>query len=737
VASLKYTVTNARARETLDDIRLKAPQQYYTQNRMITGEDYNTFPFTQYNNVSKIKAVNRSSSGISRYLDVTDKTGKYSSTNIFADDGVLYEETSFKTINFSWTTTADINQVINNQILPNIRSKRLLQFYYDNFYRFDLSGLYWQRVNVGSGSSSGYFKNAAGVAQFIGASSGGSNHYITENSIVILSPGSGNYFDAKNEIKPLPSNNILPPNGKSLLYVTIVQVQNSGIPSTTNTKPVVISDNIPSNAIAIKVLPAFSNSFTTAFKSQLINLISTYTEFGVRYDQFNRTWNIITAQDIDTISDFSQSNQGSTSGQNADSSWLLSFTVNGPLYTVEIRGLDYIFASVSQTKFYYDNRVKIFDPITGLTINDFVNVLKVNGDPDTDLPLQEDYIWYIYDQIIESDGYIDNSKVLITYSDKNDDGVPDNPDIFNYIVQPTVNPTNKYVYLQKTYGYNNFISYEPINPNLVNADYAVYDELLPLINNFVIGQLFYLTTDEKFYELQSVANVRTLVETADYIVRTGRSVLYFQYKHNAPGDRRIDPSPANIIDLFILTKAYQETYRAWALDTTGLISQPTEPTSVALNNELSGLDDYKAVSDSIIYRSAKFKLLFGNKASTELRATFKVIKNPNITLSDSEIRSQFISLVNSYFSTENWDFGETFYFTELATYIQQGLAPNISAILIVPNSTDQVYGSLQQITAQPDEILLSCATVENVEVISSITAAQLNLQNTAVNTIII
>ena len=76
VASLKYTVTNARARETLDEIRLKAPQQYYTQNRMITGEDYNTFPYTQYNNVSKIKAINRSSSGISRYLDVSDKTGK-------------------------------------------------------------------------------------------------------------------------------------------------------------------------------------------------------------------------------------------------------------------------------------------------------------------------------------------------------------------------------------------------------------------------------------------------------------------------------------------------------------------------------------------------------------------------------------------------------------------------------------------------------------------------------------
>ena len=36
--SLKYTVTNARARETLADIRTNAPQQYYTQNRMVKGE---------------------------------------------------------------------------------------------------------------------------------------------------------------------------------------------------------------------------------------------------------------------------------------------------------------------------------------------------------------------------------------------------------------------------------------------------------------------------------------------------------------------------------------------------------------------------------------------------------------------------------------------------------------------------------------------------------------------------
>jgi hypothetical protein len=128
--------------------------------------------------------------------------------------------------------------------------------------------------------------------------------------------------------------------------------------------------------------------------------------------------------------------------------------------------------------------------------------------------------------------------------------------------------------------------------------------------------------------------------------------------------------------------------------------------------------------------------LFGNKARSEFQATFKVIKNSNVNITDSEIRSKVLAYINAFFNTANWDFGETFYFTELATYIQQGLAPNISSIIIVPNSASQVYGSLQQISSEPDEILISCATVENIEVITAITAAQLNLQNQSVNTII-
>ena len=738
VASLKYTVANSTAKETNAEIKSKAPQQYYTQNRMVTAEDYNIFPYTNYSTISKVKAVNRSSSGVSRFLDVVDSTGRYSSTNIFAEDGVLYKESSTTTLDFSWTTTSDINRIIQNNILPIIRGKPLLHFYYENFNRFSLTDMLWNRSTLGSGSSTGYFKNSSGTAQQIGSGVTGNNLYLTENSIVIFSPGSGNYFNAENVITAIPVSGVIPQNGRELLYVTITRLVGNGGQGNLSdgSGPVSLSENVPTDAQAITVIPAFSNSFSNSFISQVINLISSYSEFGIRYNQSTQSYAIITAQDIDTTSAFSQTNEGAELGLNNDSSWLLDFSVTSTVYTVQSRGLSYIMQSVNETKFYFDNSFKIFDPTTGLTVNDSVNILKVNGDPDTGSPYTNNILWYIYDQIAESDGYVDGSKALVTFSDTDDDGVPDNPDIFNTIVQPDVNPLQKYVYLQKTYGYDSFVTFESLDQSLVDSDFPTRAAILPAINDYPLGQIFYAYSEDAFYVSGGTNAVRTLTLSNDYLARTGRQSLYFQYRHNAPSNRRLDPSPNNLIDLYILTKEYETQYRAWILDTTGKISEPSRPDNETLRLAFTDLENYKSVSDALVYNSAKFKPLFGTKARPELQATFKVIKNDNIALSDSEVRSQVLASINNYFAINNWDFGETFYFTELATFIQQGLAPAINSIIIVPNSESQTYGSLQQISSQPDEILISAATITNIEIISAITAAQLNLENQAVNTII-
>ena len=81
------------------------------------------------------------------------------------------------------------------------------------------------------------------------------------------------------------------------------------------------------------------------------------------------------------------------------------------------------------------------------------------------------------------------------------------------------------------------------------------------------------------------------------------------------------------------------------------------------------LDKIKSISDEIIYHPVKYKALFGTTAETSLQATFKVVTNPDIVVNNNDIKSRVIEAINTYFSLENWEFGESFYFSELSTYI--------------------------------------------------------------------
>ena len=91
---------------------------------------------------------------------------------------------------------------------------------------------------------------------------------------------------------------------------------------------------------------------------------------------------------------------------------------------------------------------------------------------------------------------------------------------------------------------------------------------------------------------------------------------------------------------------------------------------------------------------------------------------------------QVVQALNEYFDPKNWEFGDTFYFTELAAYLHTILVPNISSILIVPKDQSLVFGNYFQINAEPWEIITSAATVNDVNVVTSVTAATLNLGNT-------
>ena len=108
-----------------------------------------------------------------------------------------------------------------------------------------------------------------------------------------------------------------------------------------------------------------------------------------------------------------------------------------------------------------------------------------------------------------------------------------------------------------------------------------------------------------------------------------------------------------------------------------------------------------------------------------MQATFKVVKNTNVKTTDAIIKTRVIQAINEFFALDNWDFGDSFYFTELAAYIHNQLAPDLLTVVIVPNQSGQVFGSLFQINSAADEIFISGATVNDVSIISALGANQL------------
>jgi len=137
------------------------------------------------------------------------------------------------------------------------------------------------------------------------------------------------------------------------------------------------------------------------------------------------------------------------------------------------------------------------------------------------------------------------------------------------------------------------------------------------------------------------------------------------------------------------------------------------------------INKIKSVSDEVVYHPVKYKPLFGSQAPVDLQADIKIVKNPNRVVNDNDVKSRTISAINEFFALENWDFGETFYFSELATYIMKQLSPDVSNIVLVPRDETQVFGSLYEIKSENDEIFISAAAVEDVEIIDALTATRL------------
>jgi len=747
-------VSNSQARETIDAIKQRAPARYYTQNRMVNGEDYNLFPYTQYNSIVKSKALNRASIGTSRYLDLVDNTGKYSSTNIFGSDGGLWEENILPTILFSWTNRNEIADVVTNKVQPAIGKTTMRQFYYENFPRVSATtlpaygnttwvpGASWTQSTTLANETTGYFKNfvystawPTGSPIPVGSTTTTAFKYVAVGSLIKFVPPTGYYFDKNNKLQQgMPSS----ADQKLEIWASPISIVGSGYNNglgnlSSGAGPVALNNFVPTGALVDTIIPLFMVDLPLTLQQSIAEQILLNRNFGLGYDNNGDitgtpySWYLISSTNLAQDSTWSQQYAGNTSGTNLDASWLVQFVVQNQNYTITFRGLAYSFGSVLQTRFFYYSNGQIYDSRTGSVIKDFINVLAVNTQPDSTDHLPGDIYMTIIGQPVESDGYVDDFQVLVGYRDSDNDGVPDNPDFFNEIVAPNTNSTQKYVYLQKTVDFDNLQRYLLVESDTVISDYGTYDEIELQKSAWTPGQVFYAYDQGAFYQLSlGVTGLRTLIDVStEWIARTGRQSLYFQYRHNAPLTSRIDPGTTNIIDLYVVTLSYYTAYQNWIRDTTGTVVEPDVPTIDELSTEYQGLENYKMLSDNIILNSVIFKPLFGEKAAQELRATIKVIAAQGSTASNSEIKSSVVASMNTYFSIDKWNFGDTFYFSELAAYLHRELGTIISSVVLVPLNSQKSFGDLYEIRSAPNEIFVNGATINNIEVIDALTSTNL------------
>lgn len=674
VADLEYSINNSSPAETMASIKRNAPLAYTTQDRMVTGEDYTIYPLTQSSDVLKVKAVNRVHSGFSRYTDPLDPTGTYQSIDMLADDIYIYKKNEYSIKSFSLSTQLNIKDLI-NIIESSLTVGGAVNLYYANYTPegggptgyFARNSIVWTKVSTVSNKSTGYFKLGTDVAR-VGVSQ--SDRYLKQ-----INPG------ALIEFMPPSSSS----SSSQWTSVSAVSMSGLGLENSTNQSSglkangegaVTLSKDIPTGSTIIQVIPVLKKRFSLVEINAIADQLTLKNSFGIRYEHTTQSYRIVTSDDLDTADFFSLSNSGSLTKTNLDSSWVYSITPKDGNYIVKQKWLTYIIGSENKIKFGNINFLQNATDSIKFNRSDLIKFLKINTIGNTSQILGQPVTFGISGYLTSDDGFTDSSKVITRVADADSDFLPDNPYAFEALVG------NSQIVVSET-------SFGSIPVTTISTNLATV--------------------------------------TSGGVVAYGKSGLIAQWQHVADSNQRIDPAMINIIDLFILSSNYDTEFRRWIKNDGSAVTRPLPMTTVALSQQFSDLELVKTSSDTIIFRPAKYKLLFGALSDTELQAKFKVIKMQGTSLTDNEIKTKLVSAVDDFFDITNWSFGETFYFTELAAYIHTRMAGSISSVVIVPSTGSGTFGNLFQVTANADELFASCASVADVEIINQITKTNIRI----------
>lgn len=755
--SLQYETGLAQSAETMEQIKDRAPQMYYTQNRFVNGEDYNIAPLMLGNTVLKSKALNRIYSGQSRFIDINDPTGKYQNTDVFADDGAMYKENTTTRNSILLPTVKTNETIIVDSIQPLIGLTSVIQTYQEWTANTDYptDNEVWTPVY-----NSQYTKNTYGQILISGVAS------------------------TKFEVGTLINFKTSSTNG---YWASIIGKGDDGY--------YVLSQPIETGMTIYSFIKPYRVQFNSVEIQAISVVMAKKSDFVIIYDTNTLTWVPI---------------EGSTSEKtiqynNVEYPILVNVQYTAESWEFDGYGVNYIFVGGDKVKFYFVSTKKISDISTGTVQADKIDILACNPNPLSNSGMGADVDFQILDTIQQENGYLDGSRVIITSRDVDSNGIPLEPNQFASLVPNytgtdalkyggvlifsenddfTIDmidlPSSNFTILDSDWTYTtadanaetNVFKRQEFTRNVEIRSTSMSD-LFGKGSGFTIGFQY---DGESYFIEQTVGNnnarlntllaamslpddtvtmtpelafYRAIKNTGDTTLADSKKLAYYGYKdvssqysfvfnartgimfhwkHYAPDDNRIDPSKTNLIDMYVLTNSYKTNIDLWIKNgAQGIFPKP--PTSVELKDMFTDVEQKIVISDSIIWHSANYVPLFGNSADPSYQADIKVVKIPNSTLSDDEIRQRVIAIINDFFNVDNWSFGDTFFYTELCAYIHLQLSTEISTVVLVPNNPNSKFGELFEIPCEPDQLFVSTATVDNVAIISSLAKSNINIGN--------
>ena len=637
---LKRSISTASSSETLDSIKENAPKAYASQDRLITSQDYNSILQSQVGGVKKIKSVNRTFAGHSRYVDFTDPTGAYSSLDVFGKDGTLAKANELNPQQSSAGESAA--SVFQNYIKPILQDDNFVNFYYDKVSEdfaslkqsstpayapvlttgntFGDNAYVWNTTSSNSATAtSGYliYDNNAEIVR-VGKTQSTYVELFTVGALVKFTTPTGESMWTK-VISILLDGLGIDKVGEA---GTASGIDSSG-------KGAIVLDAVIPNGSAIDIIyPSLSRKFTTRETEVITAYIKSKQKFGIKFDYIKGSWDILPS--VDAIPPLTVPNYNDSTIDNSD--WLIHINYQPTTneYEINYRITEYTLSS-NKVSFSNITNEKSLDQWTNKPFRDSVIITGVSNNAITELGT-----FYINGYEVDEDGITTSNKVYLSLIDSNNNSRPDNPDVFNEVV-----------------------------------------------------------------------------------TQAGNNNLRFEWKHIAADNEVVDPSFTNIVDVFVLNSVYDTEYRNWL--TTNQGEEPKVPSTYNLTKQFSSIKSKKAMSDTIVYKAVKYKPLFGHRASSDFKAKFRVIKLPGSNITDSDVKTRCVKAINEYFSVSNWDFGETFYFTELAAYVHKKLSGAVSSFVIVPQGPDSVFGDLFQITPNSDEMFIPDVSLNDIDIIQNIT----------------